>query len=403
MSGRSSRAGSSQVVRSMNARTVLATMWKGEPMTANSLMQSTGLTRATVLALCKDLADEGWLVEAENSRDAGTSTKGRPSLRYVFNARKKIVVGVDAGQHRLKATVADLSAASLGTAQNSMGHGWGTPQQRRDAIVRTIDQALVDAAVSPTAVDSVVFGVPAPVDLDGMSPEGPNEYWHTMNPGLNRLVDDRGWLARVENDANMAAFNELNCNPELRESSFAALLVGRRYGAGIVLNSQLLRQRRGNAGELEILHMVDGVGGADGAGYSAQVLAVEAIERAKAGSGPSTSLSMWSEGTIRAEHVFMMADQGDDVAREIVDKVADRIARVCALLAGPLGLEGVVISGGMAPALSSLVSRIQESVQNYLYAPWLKISASATGADAVCNGAVFAAIEGVRERALKGL
>lgn len=403
MNQRPIRAGSSQVVRSMNAGTVLSTMWEGEPVTASDLMQSIGLTRATVLALCKDLVAEGWLLEVENSRDAGAYKKGRPSLRYVFNARKKIVVGVDAGQHRLKAAVADLAGTALGTAQISMGHGWGTPEQRRCAIVRTVDQALDDAGLSPSDVDSVVFGVPAPVDLDGLSPEGPNEYWRTMNPGLNRLMDDRGWLASVENDANLAAFNELHRDPGLRDSSFAALLVGQRYGAGIVLNSQLLRQRRGNAGELEILHLVDGVGTPDGAGHSAQTLAVKAIQRAAAGTGPTTSLSMWSEESVRAEHVFAMADQGDDVARGIVEKVADQIARVCALLAGPLGLDGVVISGGMAPALSGLTASIQRSVQRYLYAPWLTVSASASGADAVRDGAVFAAIEGVQKRALRGL
>ena len=57
---------SSTTVRRANARLVLTELWAseaGDTVTANELMELTGLTRATVLAVCDDLVRLGWLQE----------------------------------------------------------------------------------------------------------------------------------------------------------------------------------------------------------------------------------------------------------------------------------------------------------------------------------------------------
>ena len=48
----------------------------------------------------------------------------------------------------------------------------------------------------------------------------------------------------------------------------------------------------------------------------------------------------------RGENVFRLAEEGDVVAVGIVEDALDRLARVCAVLAGPLDLDAVVIGGG---------------------------------------------------------
>lgn len=431
---------SAALLRRLNTRTVLDAMWAGRPATASDLMRRTGLTRATVLAVCRELTEQGWLRPARDTRAAGVAyTKGRPALRYAFAAEKALVVGVDAGQHRIAARVTDLAGRDLGLAERAQDLTVPQPGEpprpaeriaaeaarRREEVRAVVDTALGIAGVEPERVGCVVLGIPAPVDAAGHSPEGANQYWELMNPGLADLFAERGWVCRVENDANLAALSELTLDPARAEQSFALLLAGERYGSGLVLGGELLRQRRGGAGELAVLGLVSGVEGTGAVGQTVREAAAAAIAAAQTAdtvrgdsggtgaeeAGPAgsdgrerrrTGLTRWAPEQVRADNVFRLAEEGDAVAVGIVEDALDRLARVCAVLAGPLDLDAVVIGGGIAPAIRPRLDWLHERVQRYLHAPWLRLSTSAAGADAVRIGACWAGIEAVRAAALEG-
>ncbi|MBE8527936.1 ROK family transcriptional regulator, partial [Amycolatopsis sp. H6(2020)] len=287
---------SAALLRRLNTRTVLDAMWAGRPATASDLMRRTGLTRATVLAVCRELTEQGWLRPARDTRAAGAAyTKGRPALRYAFAAEKALVVGVDAGQHRIAARVTDLAGRDLGLAERAQDLTVPQPGEpprpaeriaaeaarRREEVRAVVDTALGIAGVEPERVGCVVLGIPAPVDAAGHSPEGANQYWELMNPGLADLFAERGWVCRVENDANLAALSELTLDPARAEQSFALLLAGERYGSGLVLGGELLRQRRGGAGELAVLGLVSGVEGTGAVGQTVREAAAAAIAAAQ--------------------------------------------------------------------------------------------------------------------------
>lgn len=405
MRGRTQDAsvGSSQLIRRLNAQRVLQQMWHSEPTTASELMEVTGLTRATVLALCRELADHGWLQVLENARQAGTYTKGRPALRYAFRQNACYVVGVDAGQHRISASVADLRGCEIGYAQRALQPRLHDPDQhtgaeRQQEIRAIVDAALEQAAVAAADVGSMVIGVPAPVDVEGRSPEGLNRFWGRMNPGLVSMGAEYGWDCAVENDANLAALAELNSGPTAEDSSFAVLLSGERLGSGIVVSGALWRQPRGSAGELGMLELVNGVESTMGLGWWARHLAQDAI-RAGAAEG---SLSGLRADEVQAEQVFAAASRGEAVALEIIDELADRLARICVVLTGLLDLDRIVVSGAVAPALAGVVASAKEKLSAYMYAPWLDIATSSLGEEAVRIGAVASAVERVQERALDG-
>lgn len=398
------QVGSPQLMRRLNAQRVLDHVWSGQPVTASELMRETGLTRATVLALCRELAEQGWLRVLEDSRRAGTYTKGRPALRYAFRRDACHVIGVDAGQHRISASVADLSGREVGHGERSVEPGRFDPEQqtgqeRRREILTAIDSALDDAGLTPDDVGAVVLGVPAPVDAEGRSPVGLNSFWERTNPDLVSLGADRGWDCVVENDANLAALAELHTGTVDERSSFAALLAGERFGAGLVLGGNLLRQPRGGAGEMGMLELVDGVESPEALGYWARRHAREALASGRAG---ASALAAVGEDAVQAEHVFTAARDGDAVALQIVDRLADRLARICVVLVGLLDLDRIVLSGAVAPSLSQVVALARTKFSEYLYAPWFDITVSPLGADAVRVGAVRCAMEQVHARALRG-
>lgn len=386
---------SPQYLRRMNARRVLHHMWQGSPATASELMEATGLTRSTVLALCKELAGQGWLEPVQGAGEGGVAAKGRPALRYAFREGACYVVGVDSGAHRVTAGVADLRGRELSQAVRGFDHDEVGGQERRAEILRAIDDALEQAGVASSRVGALVIGVPAPVDSEGRSPAGQDDFWPLMNPDLRSLADDRGWECLVENDANLAALAELHGDPASREVSLAALIAGERFGAGLVLNGGLLRQPRGGAGEMRVLRLVDGVGSEDGLAVRARRLAEEAIRR-----GDSTSIRVTESGEVRAQDVFEAAERGDAVAEAIVGRLADVLARVCVTLAGPLDLDRIIVSGGIAPALHGVSRAARERIAEHMYAPWFEVRASELGADAVRLGAIQCAVDLVRAYAM---
>lgn len=403
--------GSPQLMRRLNAGRILERMWGGEPATASELMAATGLTRATVLALCRDLASQGWLQLVEDTRRAGSYSKGRPALRYAFRAEARFVVGVDAAQDDVRVMVADLSGREVARAERELCSGRVAMDSERDAgayrrqeILAAVDQAVSSAGIDEGQVGDMVLGVPAPVDAQGRSPAGLNEFWGQMNPDLISLASGRGWNTTVENDANLAAIAELpkiasDADPPQGSLSFAALFSGERIGSGIVLGGELLRQSRGTAGELGVLDLVHGVGSTFGLASWARWHAEEAI---RAGDAAGSALADLGADKVEAHHVLAAADQGDELAGRIVHGLGDRLARMCTVLAGLLDLDRIVVTGPLAPELTDVVRAAEAALSDYLYAPWLELSASQLGADAVRLGAVRFAVDRVRARALEG-
>ena len=79
-------AATPQLLRRVNAQTVLAIVRGLEVATGTELMARTGLTRASVIAICEDLIRRGWIRELDApQRDPeapGTSRKGRPGPAF---------------------------------------------------------------------------------------------------------------------------------------------------------------------------------------------------------------------------------------------------------------------------------------------------------------------------------
>lgn len=395
-------AGSSQLIRQLNAQRVLSCMWGREPSTATELMHATGLTRATILTLCRDLTEQGWLEVSENSRQAGQYTKGRPALRYAFREDACHVIGVDAGLHQVTAAVANLRGVEVGCATRpSNPQGSDAPLQpaaeRRRTVLDTVDAALGQAGLTHPDVACLVIAVPAPVDSDGRSPKGLNAFWSLMNPELITLGAEHGWDCAVDNDANLAALAELDLQSSSADDSFAVILSGERLGAGLVMDGRLLHQARGGIGELGMLDLVQGVESANGLGWWARHLAREALSRTP---GHSGALGQVTAEEVTSEDVFAAADAGDQLALEIMDQLADRLARICVVLAGLLDLDRILVSGAIAPALTDVAARAKEKLAQHLYAPWLQIEASTLGAHAVRRGAIRLAVDRIKDQAL---
>lgn len=382
-------ASSPQLIRRLNAESVVRLALGTGPFNANDLIAATGLTRATVLSVCDQLVSGGLIDEVENARQAGQYERGRPARRYQMRAGAGHIVGVDAGEHRITCEVTDLTGQVLGRGSAAAGPD-------RLGIVRgLIDETLAPVANCHPVV--TVVGVPAPVDAAGDSPSQ-QEFWRQMNPHFASELTDLGHVV-VDNDANLAALAERSSGAASGARSFAVLLSGERFGAGLVVDGNLLHGDRGGAGEFDFLKALPGLENPDGLGRLARNWAQSAARDGQF--APDSPLAAMPVERIAAEDVFAAAGAGEPVATSIMDRLAARLAGISDILVGLLGLEQVIIAGAIAGAAGPVVERASTMMTARSTSPQAVLSTSRLGGDVVLAGAIEQALSTVRSHPLE--
>ncbi|MFC7375119.1 ROK family protein [Brachybacterium sp. GCM10030268] len=378
---------SSSLVRRLNTEALLRHAFEAEDFTAAEAMEATGLTRATVLGLCDELIGSGWLEELEDSRAAGLTRRGRPARRHRLRPDAGIVVGVDAGRRSFRAVASDLRGRTLASGQRVLEPS-GVGRDERAEIARGLVQDTVAATATTAPTLITVVGVPAPVDESGVSPQGDGAFWDVMNAGFPEHLDG---LVTVENDANLAARAEYAGGPC---EHMATLLMGERFGAGLIVDGHLLRGAAGAAGEMRFLGgVLEDSTGADGVAALARRWTLDALDSG----ADSPVLAAIPADELSAVDVFSAARDGDLVARAVLERIADRIARIAAILVSLLGVEKVVVAGAISEAIGPVLERARALLPEIATAPFPEIVSSELGRDVVVRGAVEHALTRLRE------
>ena len=374
---------------------VLAFAWETLEFTATDAMESTGLTRSTTIEATAALVARGLLTELPNARLAGDYRKGRPARRFALRDDAAVVVGVDAGHEHVSVWIADLRGKPMADADARLVLDHEDAPARARVVSDTVDRALSAAGRSRSDVLAVCAGVPAPVDRTGRSPRHPTGFWERMNPDL---VDVLAWapIARIENDASLAAVAEGSVGAAVGCQDYITLLAGSRLGAGVVVDGHLLRGHHGGVGEMVAFDHVEGVRGAEGLGAR---VSAWAAERARSGEATAGFRAGFPDN-LDARTVLTMAARGDADALQIVERVGLTLARIVSVLGSMFDPERVVVSGAIADGVDEVVAAARRSLPTDLDLPAPELVASTLGGDVVVTGAVAAAVASARERAL---
>lgn len=387
-------AATPQLLRRVSAGAVLDFMRASEAVTVTEVMQSTGLTRATAISVCEDLMERGWIRELENQRAFGGYQKGRPARRFELNERAGYVLGMDVGVSKATVVVSDLRGKTLGRSSQPFAGAEISAQERIAVIDRTAMTALHSVGAAPESVLAVCAGIAAPVDRHG-NVLAAQHFWGLFDVGLKAALKDlRGWTVLLENDANLAALGDRWRGAAAGVDDVVVILASERFGSGVIDGGRLLHGSGGGAGELAFLDMVEGVGDTFGIATLARVWAAEALAgRAK------TSLREHAREGAEAEHVFAAAAAGDAVALQILDRLADRMARVIGAVATVINPELVVIGGAVANSAGVLLGPIAERLTEFTATP-PRVAVSPLGDSIVTVGAVRCALDYVEKNTL---
>ncbi|HET7339976.1 MAG TPA: ROK family protein, partial [Methylomirabilota bacterium] len=251
------------------------------------------------------------------------------------------------------------------------------PGQAVGCIVSMIETVREAAGRLGHGIAGIGVGVPGPVDTAaGRIGEHVPHVPELAGRPLARELGERFALpVFVDNDVNALALAEWTFGVGRGARSLVVLAPGTGFGAGIVLDGQLLRGAAGFGGELGHTPVkFDGprcwCGGrgclalyASGRGIA------EAAQARAAGHGDSALLHAAGGDpvAITAALVFRVAAEGDPVAAGVVAEACQALGAMIGTVINGLNPEVVVITGGVATALVPLETRILKAAGEYAF------------------------------------
>ncbi len=367
--------GDPSLLRRINSAVVLHVLRGSQPVTLTELAHFTGLSRPTVEVVVEGLTESGLVVEAPAS-PLDARKQGRPARRFRFRAESGHLLGVEIGVHEVRVILADLGGRVLGSRGRRVDELLEA-DERLKRVHETVDELLRDEGVTRGTLWAVGVGSPGIVESDGRVRLGTAMPGWTGLPLGERLRRSFKCPVLVENDANAAALAEHWSGAAQGSDDIVFVMAGLSPGAGSLIGGRLHRGFGGAAGEIGALHL----------------LGREATPE-RLLSTTDRPLDPLDEPAVT--RVFALAREGDERAREAVERFLQRLVHDVAALALALDPELVVL-GGWATGLDGVVEPLRDELARYCLRP-PNVALSTLGDEAVATGALRLALDHVEEQ-----
>lgn len=395
------RTGDQTLVRQMNLSVILHRLLERAPLSRAALAEMTGLNKATVSSLVRELLDHRFVRET-GIDSAGT---GRPAVLLELNPEAGCILSAEIGVDFVSVVRTDFSAAITWRHHERI-----TPNSGQSVILQRTSQLLQEAVAASREACSTLFGisvgVPGLIDQEsGQLLFAPNLGWRDVPVGV-LLRDTFDVPVFVDNEANMAALGEhfFGAAQGFQEVLYISAGVG--LGGGIVRGGRLFKGATGYAGEFGHITL-DPNGELCACGNHgcwetmvSQAALFRHVRRALAGGTPST-LGELGGGDLEQLTVPMVVEAaraGDTVALEALARIGQALGVGIASLVNALNPELVVFGGILSLGGEWLLPAMQEELQRRAL-PWpsgtTKVVLADNGVDACVLGGVATVVQAV--------
>ncbi len=293
----------------------------------------------------------------------------------------KYVLGVDLGGTKI--SVGAMKAD--GTSRHGMHSLPTLAAEGADAVVSrivamigtTIAQTMNETGATREDFLGVGIGSPGPLDRNrGLVITTPNLGW-TDFPLRDRVAEESGLRATLDNDANCATLGEWWIGAAKGAKNVVGITIGTGIGGGLILDGKLYHGASDAAGEIGHT-TIDSTGRRCNCGNygcleayasgpaianrarEALVLTPDSVIVAMAGGNPAD---------ITAQMVYDASAKGDELARDVVRETARFIGTGVANLLNIFNPEVVVLAGGVAQAGEDLFGPVRAEVRRRAFKP----------------------------------
>ncbi|UBV44252.1 ROK family protein (plasmid) [Deinococcus taeanensis] len=283
-----------------------------------------------------------------------------------LEAPTRHVLAIDIGGTKLAAGIVSATGELLDTARTPT-HA----EQGPDRVVeRVIDLCRTLLRRSPVTVDRAGVGCGGPLDTRrGLIQNPPNLPGWIDYPLVGQLRGALDLPVVLDNDANAAALAEFHFGAGRGTRHMLYLTISTGIGGGLILNGQLYRGKRGNAGELGHIQVQAGglpcnCGGQGCLEAYASGTNIARRAREAAAQHPQSLLARSAPRpeAITAQTVLTALDAGDPVARALWNDTLDLLAAGVASSIHAFDPERVVIGGGITNFGDHLFVPLRERV-----------------------------------------
>jgi glucokinase len=274
---------------------------------------------------------------------------------------ENVVLGVDVGGTNVKAGL----VMEDGTIVTTMS--WPTESEKGFLYFsRTLYQHMQEMASLANLpvgnLQAVGIGLPGFLDLEnGILKRAVNLKWPLDVPVTGTLQEVFGVPVCMDNDGNLAALGEVWIGAGTGSKSALCVTIGTGVGGGIVLDGHVYRGVSTMAGEIGHLPMKpDGELCNCGKRGCLETLA-SATALARMGERAGLKSFEGADSPVTAKDVFRHVNQGNPIAREIVNQMVDWLARGLAQAANLLNPDVIVIGGGVVQAGEALFNPLVQA------------------------------------------
>jgi glucokinase-like ROK family protein len=358
--------GDQESLRQRNLSTVLTHLRQYAPISRAALAEMTGLNRATITRLVRELIQHGFV------REVGFQSvrAGRPSILLQLDPNAGCIIGAEIEVKFGSVILTDLVSNILWRQEVDFGDN-DEPNSTLHCIAELIRRAGSKAGEMDRHVLGLGMSLPGLVDVSsGVLLFAPNMRWSDV-PVKKWLENEFSIPVYVDNKANMAALAESYFG-SARDSNYVLYInITAGVGAGIVLNQRILPGASGLAGEAG--HMtIDPNGPKCNCGnygcWETYVSALAVFRRVRDSilAGQESQLAdVVKDGfeRITIRHIVEAAQNGDRVALAAFEETGFYLGVGLANLINALNPQQVVLGGYATQAFEFLLPVIQKTVQ----------------------------------------
>ena len=284
-------------------------------------------------------------------------------------------LGIDLGGTNVAAAVVEESGKLLGKVSLPTPRD-GTAEQVADQMAAASRAAVEQTGLSMDEIASVGIGSPGTIEPD----TGVIRYWSNLNfsnvPLTSLMAERLHKEIYLENDANAAALGEFAAGAGKGSQSMVAITLGTGVGGGAVLNGKLYTGF--NYAGLEVGHFVIEYNGrlctcGRRGCFETYASATAIIKRARERMQDNRETVLWklADGDlekVEARTVFDAANQGDLLAKELVEEYQSYLACGITSLINIFQPEIFCVGGGVAGAGETLMGPVRAIVDREDYA-----------------------------------
>ncbi len=288
-----------------------------------------------------------------------------------------LYVGLDVGGTTMKAAVVDdtgkpFPSATLATeAYKGQQHGL-------NQMAATIGLAIAAAGKMESEIAAIGVATPGTMDIPaGIILDPPNlRPW--QNVPVRDFVANRFRIPTAfQNDANAAAFGEYWVGAGRDVRSMVMFTLGTGIGGGVIIDDHVLEGQHSHGAEVGHMKIDLGKTRKCGCGrwgcLEAFASATSVVKRAQEavanvdGKSLLRELLATTDEELPAKVVFQAAEQGDPIAKKVIDDTAYYLAVGAMNMMHLIDPDMIVYAGGMIAAGEPFLNRIRHNIRELAF------------------------------------